>query len=581
MKRTIKKGEPIISLSRFLLSYLRHCWLFFIGSFIAALIYANIILQIPLLLTSSLKEESLVFSLSLMYMLLLLAFVSAMRYYCAAIFSERMVLFMQRDLVAKFIQSSPSFFCLRSGGEVISTLVKDSERIKTILSITVTLVLRNIIMFVGSIVKMMGINLDLALKVVGVVCLIITTLIFIAKYMGNRIFILQQHEDRAFNLISDTIKSLMVLQSFNAEKELMRRYNTQAEKTYQYTLRLLLGRICIIFLSVFALSIGISMVLMLGAHRFSIQTMSGEDLAQFAIYALMAIGSIRSSSGFFGAVLRSVDSIKQLRDFMMCQVDIPSSKSSIKIPSPSPGSVSFRNVSFVYPGASERTVLKNIDFTVQPGETAALVGLSGAGKTSILYLAMRFYDPSSGSIELDGIDIRHMSLKDVRQYITWIPQSPMIINASMHDNIAIGLPGATRAEVQQAAIDAQAHEFITCLDQGYETILGDNTVILSTGQIHRIAIARAFLRDSPILLIDEMGSALDIENESKIWKVLREKRKRRTTIFISHRFSSIQETDTVFVLRDGIICEKGTHDKLVQKSSFYSHLVGLQRSKAI
>ncbi|WP_407041478.1 ABC transporter ATP-binding protein [Candidatus Liberibacter solanacearum] len=566
-----KNSKNIISLFRFQMLYLRYCLWFIIGELIAIFLYSGIMVWLPIITSVLLKKVGIAPYLWCVFMFLLLAIASSLRYYCATMLGERMILFMQRDIIAKLINFSPSFFSSRSHGDIFSTLVRDTERIKTTIGISMSIVLRNLLMALGSMYMMFSISIDLSLSIIGVACITIILFIIIMKFSRKKVNTLYLDEKKLFNIFSDMIKSMMVIQSFNAGKESIKIYNIQSEKTYKNFLKSVLIRASITCLAIFFLSCGISMVLLLGAHRVSIEGMSQEKLTHFLVYSFTFLGSIRSSSGFVGGISQAIASLKRLRDLMAYELDTPSPLLSLALPFPVLGSIVFRDVSFFYPKKSEKYILKNIDFTVRSGETVALVGLSGAGKTSFFSLLLRFYNPCSGSIEIDGIDLRNVSLKEIRRCIAWVPQNPLVISASVHDNIAIGFPKATREEVQNAAIASQAHQFISCLEEGYDTILGDDAIHLSAGQIQRIAIARAILKDAPILLLDEMSSALDIKNEKKIWEMLRAKRRGRTTIFASHRLSTIQDGDTVFILHDKVIVEKGKHEDLLKKSDLYAH----------
>ncbi|KAE9510586.1 ABC transporter transmembrane domain-containing protein [Candidatus Liberibacter asiaticus] len=581
-KITHKNLNENISLFKFQILYLRHCWWFLTGELCAILLYSGITLLIPVMTSVLLDKRGVsplmtsVFldkrdvSLYLwgMFVLLLLAVASSLRYYCATMLGERMILFMQRDVIAKIIKLSPSFFNSRGHGEIFSILVKDTERIKAIIGIGMSIVLRSLLMGFGAMCMMFVISIKLSLIVVSIVTLFLMVMIKFSRKKTNTLY---ADEKKLLNIFSDMIKSVMVLQSFNAGKEAIRLYDIQSQKTYKGFLRSALIRTCIACFVIFFVSCGIFIVFLIGAHYVATAEMPRGKLAEFVVYAFIFFASIRSCLGFIGGISQAIASLRRLRELIVCKLDISSPISSRTFPSPVLGSVSFRSVSFVYPGKSKRSILKNVNFTVQPGETIALVGDSGAGKTSIFSLILRFYDPCSGSVEIEGIDLRLLSLEEIRRFIAWVPQHPIMIAASVYDNIAIGCPHATRKEIQNAAMLAQAHEFIGCLENGYDTILGDGAVHLSTGQIQRIAIARAILKDSPILLLDEMGSALDIENEQKIWKVLREQRRGRTTIFASHRLSAIQDADMVFVLHDQVIVEKGVHEELLKKSGFYAH----------
>ncbi|MEG8099472.1 ABC transporter ATP-binding protein [Candidatus Liberibacter brunswickensis] len=564
--------DNTISLFRFQILYLKYCWGFILGELLAIFIYSGVSLYIPVISANILGKGGIDPHHWLIFMSLLILFIisSSMRYYFATMVGERMILFMQRDIVAKIIKYSPSFFNSRSHGEIFSTLVKDAERIKTTVGISMSIILRNSMVGIGALYMMFLSSIYLSLIVVSIVCIVLFLFVISLKFKRNKINHHSTNEKKLLDIFSDIIKSVMVLQSFNAGEKAIKLYNMQSQNTYKSFLKITLVRTCVVCFVVCSLSFSLYVVFLFGAHYIIISGMSGGKLGKFLYYTFLFLGTIRSSSGFIGGILQAISSLQRFRDLMVCKLDIVSPTPYKTFSSPVLGSISFNNVSFLYPGESKRSVLKNINFTVLPGQTIALVGNSGAGKTSIFSLILRFYDPSSGNIKLEGIDLTDLSLEEIRRSITWVPQNPIIINASVHDNIAIGLPNANREAVQNAATIAQAHEFIICMDKGYDTILGNHAFNLSAGQIQRIAIARAILKDSPILLLDEMGSALDIKSEQKILKVLREKRKGKTTIFASHRLSTIQNGDIVFLINNQVIVEKGIHEDLLKDSSLYA-----------
>ncbi|MBY7649829.1 MAG: acyltransferase [Candidatus Liberibacter europaeus] len=574
------KRKDIISLIRFQLSYFKYCWWFFIGDLLSVIVSSIVVLTIPNMLRSVVHEEGTGLDISIVFFALAVA--TALRYYFSTMFGERIVLSMQRDFVAKIIKLSPSFFDSKNDCEIFSTLVKDADKIKTVIGVGLSSAFRSIVLFVSASYMMFRTNFYFTVIFILIICVIAILLMVIRKLVFKELVSIKFDANRLSTITSDVVRSAKMFQSFNAEEEILQRYNMQSENAYKCISQHILSRTYKSFFIIFVPSCAVSILLLLRYfHQIDVTMIPSEYWFSFMYYMFVALGGVRSGSIIFSGMSHAIDSAKRLRDFIECNLFIPAPIYSIQLPSKPLGSIVFHNVSFSYSGKSESYILKNINLTVHPGETIALVGLSGAGKTSILSLILRCYDPCSGFIELGGVNLLQIPLQDIRRYISCVPHNPIMINETLHDNIAIGLPNATREDVQRAAMIAQAHEFIICLDEGYDTVLCNNAVILSAGQIQRIAIARAIIRDPPILLLDELGATLDVENEMKIWNLLREHRKDRTTILVSHRLSVIHETDTVVVLQDGVILEKGLHNELINKSGFYSHLVGLQLPKTI
>ncbi|MBA5723723.1 ATP-binding cassette domain-containing protein [Liberibacter sp. Z1] len=580
MKNANKKESDGISFLRFLLSYIKLCRWFFIGSLLSLIVSSVLTLRLPVMVAYFLKNLQIdSYFFTIVFMVFLLACVSSSRYCFAAMLGENMAAYMRRDAFSKLLRLPSSFFDSKNHGEVFAVLVRDTESIKTTIGLGLSIVLRNVMVFIGAIFMMIWISPNLAMIILGILSLTIVLILVFLKVIRNKKKIVQVQEGRLLNFISDRIGSMFMLQAFNAENDTIRRYEQQAGNLHEFVRRAILIRTRLTFVSILSVSCGILLVLWLGIRHVTSQNMSGDILTQFMIYTFMALGSIRSFVLFLEGISQAINAVDRLQNFIKLEIEITSPAVPIALPLPSRGQIAFRDVSFCYPGTPEKSILKNIRFTVRPGETVAIVGLSGVGKTTIFSLALRFYDPNSGCIELDGVDLRHISLEEIRRHISWVPQDPILLNESLHDNIAIGFPGSKREDVQRAAMAAQAHEFIMNLERGYDTIIGENSLVLSTGQCQRIAIARAILKDSPILLLDEITSALDAENEVKIWKSLRKFRKGRTTILIAHRFSVVQETDTILLLDNGRLLEQGIHKELISRSGPYAHLVELQSSR--
>jgi ATP-binding cassette subfamily B protein len=327
---------------------------------------------------------------------------------------------------------------------------------------------------------------------------------------------------------------------------------------------------------IFLVFTGVVGVLWIGARDVRSGQMSAGELVQFLIYAVMVAGAVGALSEIWGEVQRAAGATERLVELLNAEDTVQDSSRPMALPRPVRGMISFDNVTFRYPARPEVSALNEVSLTVRPGETVALVGPSGAGKTTILQLLLRFYDPDSGTISLDGIPLTDMARNDFRRSIALVPQSPVIFAASARDNIRFGRPDATDAEVEEAARAAAAHEFITALPEGYDAYLGERGVMLSGGQRQRIAIARAILRDAPVLLLDEATSALDAESEQAVQAAVERLSENRTTLVVAHRLATVKRADRIVVFDQGRITAIGSHDELVAQGGLYARLARLQ-----
>jgi ATP-binding cassette subfamily B protein len=317
-------------------------------------------------------------------------------------------------------------------------------------------------------------------------------------------------------------------------------------------------------------------VLWVGAHNVLDGTLSAGTLGQFLLYSVIAAGSLGALSEVWGELSQAAGAADRLNELLGEVSPIASPADPVPLPEPPEGRVEFSGVHFSYPSRPGKSALHGLSLAVKPGETVAIVGPSGAGKSTVFSLVLRFYDPQQGSVMIDGIDARKVSPDALRERIAIVPQDVTIFVASIHENIAFGRPGATRAEVEAAARAAQADEFIARLEQGYDTPVGERGITLSGGQRQRIAIARAILKNAPILLLDEATSALDAESETLVQKALDGLMEGRTTVVIAHRLATVLKADRILVMDHGRIVEEGTHQSLVRHGGIYAKLARLQ-----
>ena len=375
---------------------------------------------------------------------------------------------------------------------------------------------------------------------------------------------------------SEALLSVQTVQAYTHEARTRAAFAEVTEKSYASALTRIGTRAQLTVIVIFLVFAGIVGVLWVGARDVREGAMTAGELVQFVIYAVMVAGAVGSLSEIWGELQRAAGATERLVELLHAEDPVQDPASPRNLPRPVQGEIAFENVRFSYPARPGASALNGVSLQVRPGETVALVGPSGAGKTTILQLLQRFYDPQQGRVTLDGIDLRDMARGDFRQAIALVPQEPVIFAASARDNIRFGRPDATDTEVEAAAHAAAAHDFIAALPEGYDTFLGERGVMLSGGQRQRVAIARAILRDAPVLLLDEATSALDAESERAVQAAVERLSAGRTTLVVAHRLATVKRADRIVVFEEGQIVAQGTHEALVAEGGLYARLARLQ-----
>lgn len=506
----------------------------------------------------------------------LLAVATALRFWLVTRLGERVIADIRRAVYDHVIGMSPGFFERAMTGEVISRLTTDTTLLLSVISSSVSIALRNALMFVGGMALMVWTSPKLA----GFALLIVPLVIFPILILGRRVRSLsRESQDRVADSSAQASETLLAAQTvlaFTAEGASRARFGALTEQAFDAARRRVVVRSWMTAIVIFLVFTGIVGVLWIGARDVRSGSMSPGELAQFLIYAVLVSGAVAALSEIWGELQRAAGATERLVELLETPDPVAAPAAALPLPEPARGALRFEGVGFRYPQRPLVSALEGFDLDVKPGETVALVGPSGAGKTTVFQLLQRFYDLGAGRILVDGADIAEMDPAALRARIALVPQEPVIFAASARENIRFGRPGASDADVEAAAKAAAAHDFIAALPEGYESFVGERGVMLSGGQKQRIAIARAILRDAPILLLDEATSALDAESERAVQRAFSRLAAGRTTLVIAHRLATVKQADRIVVMEGGRIVASGRHDALVAEGGLYARLARLQ-----
>ncbi len=512
----------------------------------------------------------------LLVVVAVLAVSSALRYYLVITLGERVVADLRSAVFRHLTSLDPAFFDQTRSGEIVSRLTADTTQVKAAFGVSISIALRNLFLFLGAVTLMIITSPKLSALVLLAIPVIVLPLVLSGRAVRRRSRAAQDRLAEASAYAAEAVGAVRTMQAFGMEKLTASRFSSAAEEAFGAARLSTTMRAFLTGAGIFMVSASVVGVLWYGAQDVLAGAMTGGRLSQFVLYAVFAASSLGQLSEVYGELAQAAGAAERLGEILEAKPAIEAPRNPKPLPEPSPGTVAFQDVHFAYPTRAEQRAVHGLSFSVASGERVAIVGPSGAGKSTILQLLLRFYDPQSGTIRVDGVPVTEADPAALRARMALVPQEPTIFAASVLDNIRYGRPEAGEDEVRRAAELASADGFIQALPQGYGTLIGERGVTLSGGQRQRLAIARAILKDAPILLLDEATSALDAESERKVQEALDRLMEGRTTLVIAHRLATVRSADRILVMDKGLIVEEGTHETLLAEGGLYARLARLQ-----
>lgn len=505
-----------------------------------------------------------------------LACATWVRFYFMMSVGERIIADLRQAGFRHVLTLSPAFFDSARTGEIASRLTNDTEQLRQVIGFGFSMFLRNALMMAGALVLLFTTSPKLAaLIVLGVPATVVPILL-----MGRRVRGLSRvNQDRVADVsahIDESLHEIRTVQAYRHEDRTREQFNAATEAAYAAGVHRIRVKAWLISLVMLIGFCAVGVILWIGGHDVFAGRLTAGQLSAFVFYAAIVASGAGTISEVWGEIQRAAGATERLMELLDTPSALSAAAPQIKLPPRVAGAIRFDDVRFAYPSRPETTALGPISFAIDPGQRVALVGPSGAGKSTVFALILRFYDPQSGRILVDGADIRHCDPHDLRRAVALVPQDPVIFASSVTENVRFGRPDASNEAVRDACTAAHALEFIERLPQGFNTDLGERGIKLSGGQRQRLSIARALLADRPILLLDEATSSLDAESERQVAAALERLARGRTTLVIAHRLATVRHADRIIVMDRGRIHAVGTHQELLRENGLYAHLARLQ-----
>ena len=514
---------------------------------------------------------------------LLLAVGSFLRTTLVNQIGEMVLADVRRAVFAHLLKLSAGWFETARTGDVLARITTDTAIVQTVMTSTLSMAARNVILLIGGLVMVVLSSPKMSLVVLVVVPVVVVPLIFIGRRLRTASRLAQDRLADVAVQAEETVSAIRTVQSFGREAYVRQHFESSVDASLAAALSRVRLRGWLSGILIFMVFAGISVILWIGGQDLLAGRISAGDLSSFVFYAFLVASSTGFLSELAGDLQRAAGAADRIAQLLATDETLDEPAKPERMVSEGANirsfeNVSFENVSFAYPAGAERPAVRAVDFTVDAGQRIALVGPSGAGKSTLFHLLLRFYDPDAGVIRVGGTDLRDLALADLRGHIGLVPQEPALFSATIRENLAFGRPDAPDEDIIIAAKQAEAHEFIAALSQGYDTPVGEKGVRLSGGQRQRVAIARAILRNPRLLLLDEATSALDAQSEAAVQAALENLMRNRTTIVIAHRLATVIRADRILLMEQGEITGSGTHEELMHESPLYRNLADLQFS---
>jgi ATP-binding cassette subfamily B protein len=511
---------------------------------------------------------------------LVLALATAFRFYFVSKLGERVVADLRKALYRHILTLDQAYFLKTRTGEVLSRMTTDVQIVENLVGSTASMALRNLLTLIGAIILLGFVSFRLTGLVFLIAAVVIVPMFLYGRQVSRLSVKAQDRFADAVAYAGENLDALDTVQAFGREATAADRFGESVERAFEVSKQRIQARAAMTALVIALVFSGVAGVLWLGARAVVAGEMSGGTLVQFVFLSVMAAGAVGALGETWGEVQKAAGAMTRISEILAAKPGIAPPAAPRPLPSPSRGEVAFEHVTFSYPGRPDLPALQDFSLRIAPGETVALVGPSGAGKSTVFRLLLRFYDPDSGTVRVDGVDLRDASPEAVRERLALVAQDSALFSGSALDNIRFGRGDATAEDARAAARAAEAEGFITALPGGYDAPLGERAKTLSGGQRQRLAIARALVRRAPVLLLDEATSALDAENERLVQQALETAIRGRTTLVIAHRLATVLRADRIVVMEAGRVVDQGTHAELVRRGGLYARLASLQFGEA-